>query len=37
MLADYICIFLDRLARIACQSYSFIGCYEPKKPKALED
>ncbi|WP_082189958.1 AgrD family cyclic lactone autoinducer peptide [Candidatus Stoquefichus sp. SB1] len=31
-----ICTFLDKLARTACYSHSFIGCYEPEKPKILE-
>ena len=30
-----ICVLLDKLARISCNSYSFIGCYEPEKPKDL--
>lgn len=29
------CSFLDKLAHTASSSYSFMGPYEPKKPKKL--
>lgn len=34
--AKKICSFLSGLAYTASSSYSFVGPYEPKKPKQLE-
>ena len=34
-MAKQICWFLNKLAYCSCESYSFLGPYEPKKPKKL--